>query len=88
MYCKLKLEAVSQNTYDLIIVPDYHLKRYDTEFSVELFGKPIRLRMVTLLLTGTLSVSIPFSKIAEANSRYSMTYLSYGSFDKQLEYVE
>lgn len=87
MYCQLKLKAVSNDTYDVILVPRYDLKTFDTEFSLELFGKPIRLRMVTLLLTGTLSVSIPFSRIANADSRYSMTYLSYGSFEKQLEYV-
>ncbi len=87
MHYIFKLEEISQNTYDIILYPEYFLENADTEFSVELFGKPLHLRMVTVFLTGALSLSIPFSKIADANSRYSMTYLSYGSYDKQLEYV-
>ncbi|MBQ7950883.1 MAG: S-layer homology domain-containing protein [Clostridia bacterium] len=82
-----RLEEVSRNTYDIMIFPDCFAETVDAEFSSELFRKPFYLRMVTVFLTGTLSVSIPFSKIADANSRYSMTYLSYGSYDKQLEYV-
>ena len=87
MYYQFKLEPISRDTYDVLILPRYGVEPSDVEFSLELFGKPVNIRMVTLLLTGILSVSIPFSKLTDANSRYSMTYLSYGSFDKQLEYV-
>jgi len=56
------------------------------EFSSEfLNGKKIR--MVKLILGSAMAISIPFSQIVNADDRYSMTYLSYGSYQTQLEYV-
>lgn len=86
MQYQFVLEAVSPHTYDVIIFP-YDGKSQQNEFSLEFFRTPFRIRMITLVLGGALAVSIPFSKITSADSHYSMTYLSYGSFEKQLEYV-
>lgn len=56
------------------------------EFSSE-FLNGRKIRMVKLILGSALAISIPFSQIVNANDRYSMTYLSYGSYQTQLEYV-
>ncbi len=87
MRYQLMLEAVSYHTYDVIITPFSDSSDFVSEFSLEFFTKPVKLRMVKLILGGTLAISIPFSQMTSADSRYSMTYLSYGSYDKQLEYV-
>ena len=51
------------------------------------FSNGPKLRGVKLVLGTALAVTIPFSLVARANNRYSMTYLSYGSYQTQLEYV-
>lgn len=71
---------------DLVIRVISGWEDFDTEFSFE-FLNGRKIRMVKLILGTTLAVSIPFSRMVTANDRYSMTYLSYGSYQTQLEYV-
>lgn len=87
MQYRYVLEPVSSHTYDIVVIPLSKPVDFDVEFSLEWFSKPLQIRMVTLMLAGTVAFSIPFSYLASADGKYSMTYLSYGSYDKQLEYV-
>ena len=80
------LLPVGDEEMDLVICVLNGRENQLTELSSEFFnGKKIR--MIKLILGSVLVVSIPFSYIANANKRYSMTYLSYGSYQTQLEYV-
>lgn len=75
-----------ENYFDLVIRVFCKDEDTSSEFSSE-FLNGRKIRMVKLILGTTLAISIPFSQIANAKDRYSMTYLSYGSYQTQLEYV-
>ncbi len=80
------LLPVEDGQCDLVIRLFDGVRDVSTEFSSEfLSGK--KLRMVKVILGSALAISIPFSILAEAKGKYSMTYLSYGSYQTQLEYV-
>lgn len=80
------LLPVGDEEMDLVICVLNGRENQLTEFSSEFFNGR-KIRMIKLILGSILVVSIPFSYIANANKRYSMTYLSYGSYQTQLEYV-
>ncbi len=80
------LLPTDENTFDLVIRVFYGSHDSLAEFSSE-FLNGHKIRMVKLILGTTLAISIPFSTIANAEDRYSMTYLSYGNYQTQLEYV-
>lgn len=77
---------VEDGYFDLVIRLLPNIKSERTEFASE-FLSGRKLRSVKLILGTALAVTIPFSLVARANNRYSMTYLSYGSYQTQLEYV-
>ncbi len=80
------LTPVDDKNCDLVIRVFCGQDECFAEFSSEfLTGRKIR--MVKLILGTALAVSIPFSLVTKAKDRYSMTYLSYGSYQTQLEYV-
>ena len=80
------LLPIDSENFDLVICILKTREDMFSEFSSE-FLNGRKIRMVKLILGSALAVSIPFSQLVKANDRYSMTYLSYGSFQTQLEYV-
>lgn len=81
------LLPIEKDVVDLVI--RISLKNIDekTEFSKELWRGDFKIRMIKVMLGSALAVTLPFYCVAQDNKRYSMTYLSYGSYEKQLEYV-
>ncbi len=80
------LAPVDDKYCDLVIRILGGQTEYCSEFASE-FLTERKIRMVKLILGTALAISIPFSQITKAKDRYSMTYLSYGSYQTQLEYV-
>ncbi len=87
MDCRIYFQQVETGIYDVIVIPLIRPSAQTTEFSSELIPKKAKIRMITFLLGTALAVSIPVKQIKANDNRYSMTYLSYGSYEKQLEYV-
>ena len=87
MDCRIYFQQVETGIYDVIVIPLIHPSAQTTELSSELIPKKAKIRMITFLLGTALAVSIPVTQIKANDNRYSMTYLSYGSYEKQLEYV-
>ncbi len=77
---------VDEGYCDLIIRILNGWEDVSSEFSSEFF-RDRKIRMIRFILGSALVISVPLSQIANARDRYSMTYLSYGSYQTQLEYV-
>ncbi len=87
MRFRIYVVPIEKDMCDLVISLTLSEQNVIEEFSREFFQKIPKIRLIKFVLGTTIAISIPFSYLANAKERYSMTYLSYGSFDKQLEYV-
>lgn len=80
------LLPLDDNSCDIVIRVLQGRTEGSNEFALEFFhGRKIR--MVKLIFGTALAISIPFTQMVKAQEKYSMTYLSYGSYQTQLEYV-
>ncbi|MBO5408034.1 MAG: S-layer homology domain-containing protein [Clostridia bacterium] len=87
MKVQIYVIPVDQSVCDILVRLTPGTGKSIEEFSKEFFRNGTKIRLVKFILGTALAFSIPFSYLADAKERYSMTYLSYGSYDKQLEYV-
>jgi spore germination protein YaaH len=85
------LELNFDGTYNLVIF--LNIENSKTEFSNDLIGKSlsklknIKIANIKIVIASTLIITIPFSQVFAEKNRYIMSYVYFGSYEKQIEYI-
>jgi spore germination protein YaaH len=86
-----RLEQNFDGTYNLVITLD--LENENSEFSKAFFEKSkkklkeIKLNHIKIIVATTLTITIPFSQVFAEKVRYVMSYVYFGTYEQQIEYI-